>query len=110
MILSFSAAYPMDYMGQNNILSFAACETKRCVNVAIVDDLLVEPIEFFHYALERTPNLDTRISLTPVDGRLEIVDNNDGIYSMLHESVLQSSFLHRYNSYCWLRVYSTYCI
>ena len=77
----------MDYLGQNNTLSFAACETKRCVNVAIVDDLLNEPIEFFDYTLERTPNLDTRISLTPVDGRLEIIDNNDGKCSMLHESL-----------------------
>ena len=38
---------------------FAACETRRCVNVNIVDDLVDEPEEnfFLDYTLERTPGL-----------------------------------------------------
>ena len=76
MILSLSAVSPMDYLELNTILSFAACETRRCVTVIIVDDLVDEPLEFFHYTLERTPNLDPRISLTPVDEVVEIIDND----------------------------------
>ena len=51
------------------------------MNVTIVDDMVDEPgpNEFFHYTLERTPGLDSRISLDPVDGVVEIIDD-DGKY------------------------------
>ena len=78
MTLSSSAVDPIDYLGLNNILSFAACETRRCVNAAIVDDLVDEPIEFFDYTLQRTSGLDSRISLAPVDGVVEIIDSDNG--------------------------------
>ena len=68
----------MDYLELNTILSFAACETRHCVNVTIVDDLVDEPgpNKFFDYTLLRGPDLDSRISLTPVDGAVEIIDND----------------------------------
>ena len=69
----------MDYLGVNNILSFAKCENRSCVSVTIVDDMVNEPIEFFDYTLERTPGLDMRITLTPTDGRVQI-DDDDGKY------------------------------
>ena len=69
----------MDYLELNSILSFYACETRRCVNVTIVDDLVDEPLEYFNFTLERTPDLDTRISLFLVDGQIAIIDN-DGKY------------------------------
>ena len=69
----------MDYLELNSILSFDACQTRRCINVTIVDDLVDEPLEYFNFTLERTPDLDTRISLNPVDGRIAIIDN-DGKY------------------------------
>ena len=74
----FFSVSPMDYTELNSMLSFAACETRRCMNVTIVDDLVNEPPELFVYTLERTPGLDTRISLDPIDGRMSITDN-DGI-------------------------------
>ena len=69
----------MDYLELNTILSFAACETRRCVEVTIVDDLVDEPNEIFHYTLGRTIGLDPRISLNPVDGVVEIIDNDGNI-------------------------------
>ena len=69
----------MDYLELNSILSFDACETRRCVNVTIVNDLVDEPLEYLNFTLEGTPDLDTRISLNPVDGRIAIIDN-DGKY------------------------------
>ena len=77
--IHFSVVNPMDYLELNTILSFAACETRRCVNVTIVDDLVDEPLESFDYTLERTPGLDSRISLDPVDGVVQINDNDGNI-------------------------------
>ena len=74
----------MDYLELNSILSFDACQTRHCINVTIVDDLVDEPLEYFNFTLERTPDLDTRISLNPVDGRITIIDN-DGKYFNLYE-------------------------
>ena len=51
------------------------------MNVTIVDDLVDEPLEYFDFTLERTPDLDTRISFNLVDGRIAIIDN-DGKYCM----------------------------
>ena len=55
-------------------MNFAACETRQCVNVTIVDDTPNEPVDVFDITLERTLGLDTRISLDPVDARVVIYD------------------------------------
>ena len=67
----------MDYIGLSVDLSFAACETRQCVNITIVDDLVDEPDEEFDVTLERTIGLDPRISLNPVDARV-LIEDNDG--------------------------------
>ena len=67
---------PMDYIGLSRILSFPACDTRQCVNITIVDDLVDEPDEIFDVTLERTPGLDSRITLNPVDARVLIRDND----------------------------------
>ena len=104
--IHFPAVNPMDYLELNTILSFAACEIRRCVNVTIVDDLVDEPLEFFDYTLEGTPGLDSRITLDPVDGVVEITDNDGNTYYVLPfgECVLQSTFhsLSHREYYCWL--------
>ena len=64
----------MDYIGLSSILNFAACETRQCVNVTIVDDTVNELVEEFDITLERTLGLNTRISLDPVDARVVIND------------------------------------
>ena len=46
--------------------------------MTIVDDNVLEIGESFTVTLERTPSLDNRITLNPVNGRIEITDN-DGI-------------------------------
>ena len=73
----------MDYLELNSTLSFDACQNRSCINVIIVDDLVDEPLEYFNFTLERTPDLDTRISLNPVDGRIAIIDN--GKYLIFNE-------------------------
>ena len=79
----------MDYLELNSTLSFDACQNRSCINVTIVDDLVDEPLEYFDFTLERTPDLDTRISLNPVDGRIAMIDN-DGNYLICNEVGLHS--------------------
>ena len=57
-------------------LIFAACEIQQCVAVTIVDDVVDEPDEVFHVSLERTPGMDSRITLHPTEGKIEIHDND----------------------------------
>ena len=65
---------PLDYIGLASILNFAACETRKCVEITIVDDTPNEPVEEFDITMERTLGLDTRISLDPVGARVVIYD------------------------------------
>ena len=66
----------MDYEALDVILMFDECEKRRCVNVTIVQDLVDEPEEFFIFYLNRTTDLSPRINLDPVDGSVEIVDDD----------------------------------
>lgn len=47
--------------------------------MSILDDDILENVETLDVTLERTPTLDSRIALDPVNGVLEIMDN-DGRY------------------------------
>ena len=68
---------PMDYAAEiSAILTFAACQRRRCVNVTIENDAVLEDAESFDVTLERTFDLDNRITLDPVDGEIEITDND----------------------------------
>ena len=42
-------------------------------------DMIAEMTESFFVTLERIPGLDSRITLDPVDGEIEIT-GNDGLY------------------------------
>ena len=63
----------MDYGPLDVVLIFEACETRKCVNVSILDDFVEEPEEFFTYHLMRTPDLNPRIQLEPATGKIVIV-------------------------------------
>ena len=65
----------MDYVRLSRIMSFAACETKQCVDVEIVNDVIDEPQEIFVVTLQRTPDLNSRIMLDPVNEDIFIQDN-----------------------------------
>ena len=71
---------PMDYDidSISEILEFDSCDTRQCTEITIVDDMIVELTESFFVTLERTPGLDSRITLDPVDGEIEITDD-DGL-------------------------------
>ena len=73
----------MDYINVSTILAFGSCDTRQCTETTIVDDMIVELTESFFVTLERTPGLDSRITLDPVDGEIEIIDD-DGVYMFPH--------------------------
>ena len=60
----------------NLYLQVAACETRH---MTIVDDFVDLLSCLVSLILERTPGLDIRITLDPVDGVVEIIDD-DGMY------------------------------
>ena len=74
--LSCFTVTPMDYESLDVILMLDSCDTRKCVIVTIVDDSQVEPDENLTYHLARTPGLDLSIQLDPVNGEIEIVDND----------------------------------
>ena len=75
-------------MNSSKNLTFGPCDTRQCTEIPIVDDMIVELTdESFFITLERTPGLDSRITLDPVDGEIEITDD-DGVYMFPHMQVL----------------------
>ena len=44
----FTSVQTMDYGPLDVVLIFEACETRKCVNVSILDDFVEEPEEFFN--------------------------------------------------------------
>ena len=55
---------------------FKSCDTKTCTLVTIVNDTVPENIESFNVILGRTPGLDDRITLDPVNGEIQIIDDD----------------------------------
>ena len=64
----------MDYGTVSTILRFAACQKRQCVDITIQNDEMSEQLESFFVSLERTNDLDSRITLDPVDGEIVITD------------------------------------
>ena len=62
------------------LLSFGACELRRCFPVAIVDDSRLEEVEHLTLTLSRIPELDQRITLNPVDAQIVIIDEDGNQY------------------------------
>ena len=66
------------------LLSFGACELRRCFPVAIVDDTRLEEIEHLTLTLLRIPELDQRITLNPEDAQIVIIDEDGNQYIIPH--------------------------
>ena len=63
---------------------FEECERRRCVNVTIVDDEVLErTMESFDVTLERTTGLDNRIAFNPAKGMI-VIRENDGMFLDRH--------------------------
>ena len=78
--LSLIAGSSLENGAIDTILIFAACEMRSCVDVFIMDDKTLGNIETIHLTLERTTGLDSRITLNPANGVVEVTDD-DGKYN-----------------------------
>ena len=76
---SFSVSL-MDYGAVSTLLMFDSCETQKCTNITITNDVLKEDSESFSVSLVRTSELDTRITLDPAVGEIEITANDGLLY------------------------------
>ena len=91
-VLCSSIVTPSDYEILDVIMMFPACESRRCVRVSIVDDLVNEPEEVFSFTLERIPGLSPAITLDDlVSGEVMIVDDDSKMIS--RDVVLQCNSL-----------------
>ena len=71
---------PMDYIGFSMTLPFDTCETRHCVNVSIVNDMVDEPDEVFDYIIGPPPaGLDLRITIRPDMGEIFIIDEDGNV-------------------------------
>ena len=67
----------MDYRGTTILIMFEHCETRKCINVTIVNDDILESIyEHFSASLRRTANLDPRITIDPESTRVAVRDDD----------------------------------
>ena len=62
--------------------------------------MIVESTEFFPVTLERTPGLHSRITLNPINGAVEIIDD-DGMYTIPFACI---EFM-KFPSHCVLHVF-----
>ena len=67
---------PTDYGAMFTTLMFDICEPQQCTDITIINDTVPESIESFFINLQRTPDLDPRITLDPMIGEIEITNNN----------------------------------
>ena len=74
----------MDYTAVSTLLEFAVCETQSCANITIEDDLVLEMEERFDISLNRTTDLDPRITLNPTLGQIVIIDNDSEILTYIY--------------------------
>ena len=72
--------YLDDYGQLQVFLSFSACQDKACTDIAISDDIIAEYEESFTISLERTPDLDSRISLSAESGIINIMDDDGMLF------------------------------
>ena len=73
----FHTVDDMDYVAMNPILIFNSCENRQCFNVTILDDSNTN-VENLTFTLTRTPGLNSRISLNPVQGFIIAIGESDG--------------------------------
>ena len=74
----FYTESPADYVAVDQVLTFAACESQRCVNVSLANDLVSEPEETFSLSLTRSTR--SHISITSATGVVVITDDDGEKY------------------------------
>ena len=69
----FALVSHSDYEAVSEVLTFAPCETRRCVNVSITDDLVNEPEGTFSLSLTK---ISSFVTLSVAAGEVLITDDD----------------------------------
>ena len=64
-----------DYERFIDLVRFASCQRTRCIDITIIDDLLLEDVELFNISLDQN-DLGNGIRLEPNVSKIEIRDND----------------------------------
>ena len=74
--LLLAAQQDRDFIPINETVTFSRNELRTCLEVTIIDDEVVELSKSFSISLERTENLDERITISPDRGTVTIEDDD----------------------------------
>ena len=67
----------LDYSTQSTVvLQFVECDKRMCTSVVIIDDSMIENEESLTVTLHETPGTDDAITLTVVNGVINIFDDD----------------------------------
>lgn len=67
-----NAVSGLDYVGLDVTITFGACDTRKCVNIRIIDDHNVEKAEYFLIKLIRTLGLSEAVTLSQTNAQIWI--------------------------------------
>ena len=74
--LLLAAQEDRDFIPINKTVTFSRNELRTCLEVTIIDDEVVELSKSFSISLERSENLDERITISPDRGTVTIEDDD----------------------------------
>lgn len=78
MYIIYCIGADVDYNNISETVNFYGCQRQHCVDIAIVDDEVLENTESFSITLLPTYDFDSAITIEPAVGQIMIRDN-DGI-------------------------------
>ena len=77
----FIPASPEDYAAQTTTLTFAPCQSIRCIDVDLEDDCVLEGTEAFNIRLETIAGQDRRIVIdTDTGNEVVTIMDDDGMW------------------------------
>lgn len=65
-----------DYVEQDKLLVFTACQSRKCVDILIVNDEVTEKTESFGISILRSVDLGNQIQLEPSSGEIHVTDDD----------------------------------
>ena len=65
-----------DHHALSTILTFEECDMSQCIQIVLIDDMMVEQPEDFYVNLQRTPDLNEHIHLDIQQKRVTILDRD----------------------------------
>ena len=82
-------------MPLDSIITFGAYESRKCLNISIIDDQKVERAEYFHINLFRPPDLIDRVIFNHISGQIWINNQDSKTPSVVIMTLFNLLLMHR---------------